>query len=269
MSAFTRPSPNEASLFCDDFTDSVLNPANWNVEITGTTYNQEVQAYIHSTDTLYTTQTEPDAQGALALHARWHPGYRSPQGETFDFVSARINTAGKVSFRYGRVSARLKMPSGTGLWPAFWALGENGDWPACGELDIMETVGESDWLGVAVHGPHYFGDATPFVNKKYFSPPHSIAEWHTCTLECRPESLLFFVDDELVFRVTRAMVNFYGQWVFDSEKYIILNLALGGVYPFKTNGVNQPYFGLPTQTVERIQNNQARLLVDWVRITPL
>jgi hypothetical protein len=67
--------------------------------------------------------------------------------------------------------------------------------------------------------------------------------------------------------VTRPTVEFYGKWVFDDEKFLIINLALGGTYPFKTNGVRQPYYGIPAQTVQSIQDNQARLLVDWVRIT--
>lgn len=267
MCAFTPNNPEPAHTFWDDFTTPDLDSAFWNAESTGSIHNNEQQAYINSSQTIYTLQNEPDANGVLALHAHYQPGFRTPRGDTFDFVSGRINTRGKVTFRYGRAEARLKMPQGSGLWPAFWVLGSTGAWPRCGELDIMETVGEPDWLSVAVHGPNYSGE-TPLVNKRYFQPPTNITGWHTCAVECRPQSLHFFVDDVLVYRVTRPMVEFYGQWVFDDEKFLILNLALGGTYPFKTNGVHQPYYGIPAHTVHTIQNAHARLLVDWVRLTP-
>ncbi len=259
---------NPETLFFDDFTAPHLNRDVWNVEVTGQIYNSELQAYIDSPDTVYLSQSEEGCQGALVLHARYRPGFTLPQGLRFDFVSGRIHTRGRLSFRYGRVSARMKMPAVSGAWPAFWALGTDGAWPACGEIDIMEAVGEPDWISAAVHGENYSGEAA-LVNKKYFAPPDSIAEWHIYTVECAPESLTFFVDDELIYRVTRPMVTFFGRWVFDNEKFLILNLALGGTYPFKTNGVNEPYYGLPAHAVQEIQNDLARLVVDWVRITPL
>lgn len=265
MCAFTPVNPETVTTFWDDFAAPQLDSAFWNVEITGSVHNNEQQAYVDSPQTIYVLQDEPDAHGVLALHARYQPGYRTPQGDTFDFISGRINTRGKATFRYGRAEARLKMPLGDGLWPAFWALGVSGDWPRCGELDIMESVGEPDWLSAAVHGPGYFGESA-LVNKRFFAPPQSIADWHVCAVECRPESLLFFVDDTLIYRVTRPMTEFYGQWVFDDEKFLILNLALGGTYPFKTNGIRQPYYGISDETAQTIRNNQARLLVDWVRV---
>ena len=259
---------NPETLFFDDFTAPSLNRTIWNVEITGDIYNQEQQAYIDSPETIFVSQDETDCRGALVLQARHRPGYITPQGARFDFVSGRIHTRGNVTFRYGRVSARLKVPLIPGVWPAFWALGADGNWPACGEMDIMEAVGEPDWISAAAHGPNYSGE-TGLVNKKYFPPPSSPADWHIYTAVCAPNSLTFFVDDELIYRVTRPMVNFFGAWVFDNEKYILLNLALGGTYPFKTNGARQPYYGLPADSVLAIQENRARFLVDWVKITTL
>lgn len=256
------------TLFFDDFTASSLNPACWNIRVTGETFNNEQQAYLNSPATVFLSQTEADCQGALVLQALARPGFTSPQGENFDFVSGRIDTREKVTFRYGRVSARLKLPSLPGAWPAFWALGAAGTWPACGEIDILEAVGEPDWVSAAVHGPNYSGEAG-LANKKYFQPPHSPTDWHIYAAECAPDSLSFLVDDELIYRVTRPMATFFGAWAFDSEKFLLLNLALGGTYPFKTNGVYQPYYGLPSETVSAIRNNQARFLIDWVKITAL
>ncbi len=259
---------NPETLFFDAFTGSELNRDVWNIEITGNIYNNEQQAYIDSPQTIYISHNEADCEGALVLQARYSPGFTTAQGARFDFVSGRVHTRGKLAFRFGRVSARLKIPAIEGVWPAFWILGMDGAWPACGEIDIMEAVGEADWVSAAVHGQNYSGEAA-LVNKKYFQQPDSIAEWHIYTAECAHDHLYFFVDDELIFRITRPMVTFFGPWAFDDEKFLILNLALGGTYPFKTNGVNQPYYGLPALSVTKIQTNLARFLVDWVKITTL
>lgn len=256
------------TLFFDDFTAPHLNRKVWNAEVSGEIHNNEQQAYVDSPETVFLSQDEPDAHGALVLQAHYRPGFCTPQGEKLDFVSGRVDTRKKVTFRYGRISARLKIPPIPGLWPAFWTLGASGKWPACGEIDIMEAVGEPDWVSAAVHGQNYSGEAAP-VNKKYFPPPQNVVDWHIYTAECTPDRLLFFVDDELIYRVTRPMATFFGPWAFDNDKFVILNLALGGTYPFKTNGVRRPYYGLPDQAVEAIQNHQARFLVDWVKITAL
>ncbi|NCP87424.1 MAG: hypothetical protein CO094_04380 [Anaerolineae bacterium CG_4_9_14_3_um_filter_57_17] len=259
---------NPEILFFDDFTAPSLDRTIWNVETTDQIYNHEQQAYIDSPETIFLSQTEPDCGGALILQARHRPGFVTPQGARFDFVSGRINTREKVTFRYGRVSARLKLPLFPGAWPAFWALGGGGAWPACGEVDILEAVGEPDWVSAAAHGPNYSGEAG-LVNKKYFLPPHSPADWHIYTATCAPDSLTFFVDDELIYRITRPMATFFGDWAFDTEKFLILNLALGGTYPFKTNGASQPYYGLSAQSVQAIQTNQVRFVIDWVKIAAL
>ncbi len=260
---------NPEILFFDDFTASSLNPQAWNVEVTEEKiYNHELQAYADLPETVFLSQDEPDSRGVLVLQAQYRPGFRSAQGEGLDFISGRIHTREKVTFRCGRLAARLKLPALPGAWPAFWALGASGEWPDCGEIDVMESVGEPDWISAAVHGANYSGESA-LVNKKYFPAPYQIAEWHVYAVECASDGLSFFVDDEMIYRVTRPMVNFFGEWRFDAEKYILLNLALGGTYPFKTNGVTQPYYGLPAQSLAQIQRQSVRLLVDWVKITTL
>lgn len=254
-------------IFFDDFTAPELDRSHWNVEVTGQVHNNEQQAYIDSAETLYIEKDhQGQASGVLVIHPRHHQGFVTPQGRTFDFTSGRINTQGKVEFTYGSVSARILLPEGVGLWPAFWMLGSKGEWPACGELDIMEYVGEKDWTSVAVHGPSYFGE-TPLVNKKFFATPNTVHDWHIYSLEWTASSIHFKVDEEIVYRATRPMVDFYGTWVFDQKHYIILNFALGGVYPFKTNGIETPYYGLPQETVQAIQRDEIKFLVDWVKVT--
>jgi len=266
-------SKNSASLsheviFFDDFSSKKLDRSKWNVEITGHTVNDEQQAYIDSSETIYNIQDYPDTSGgALVIHPRYQHGYTTQDGRSFDFVSGRINTRNKAEFTFGCVSARILLTSGTGLWPAFWALGTSGDWPNCGEIDVMENVGEPDWASAAVHGPGYSGE-TPLVNKKFLFPDNFTTNWHIYSLECsEANGLIFRIDGKLIYRVTRPMVEFYGPWVFSAPKFLILNFALGGTYPFKTNGVRSPYYGIPKKTVQSIQNNDAKMLVDWVKVT--
>ena len=125
-----------------------------------------------------------------------------------------------------------------------------------------------DWTSVALHGPGYSGE-TPLVNKFFFPPATDVTAWHVYAVDWSPTSLVFRVDDAIVYRVTRPMIEHYGRWAFDDPKYLILNLALGGAYPAKTNGVKAPYSGLPASTVSLIKSGQAHMLVDWVKVTRL
>lgn len=252
-------------LFHDDFRAGVLDRSKWNVRTTGRVVNDELQAYIDSAETIY---FEPgDAGGnVLVLHPRYRPGFETEDGQVFDFVSGRIDTRDRFRFRYGRASARMKLPLGAGSWPAFWAMGP-GRWPDTGEIDIMEYVGEPDWVSSAVHGPGYSGEAG-LVNRRYFPDGQDVTGWHTYALEWAPDRLLFEVDGFPVYRVARPMAEFFGPWVFDNEKFLILNLALGGTYPFKTNGIMSPHYGLAAETVKRIKDDEVRVLVDWVRVDP-
>lgn len=141
-----------------------------------------------------------------------------------------------------------------------------GDWPHTGEIDIMEYVGETDWIGVALHGPGYSGE-TLLVNKFFFPEEEDVTAWHVYSVDWSPEGFIFKVDGRLIYRVTKPMVEHYGRWAFDNPKFLILNLALGGAYPYKINGVKEPYNCLPASTVELIQEGKAEVLVDWVLIT--
>ena len=257
-------------IFWDDFSSGQLDCSKWNIRTTGKTHNNEQQAYVDSTETIYILpeQEVPGAtNGALVIHPRYRPGFKTPEGQRFDFISGRIDTNEKFDFKYGSAAVRMQLPTGLGLWPAFWALGY-GNWPESGEIDIMEYVGEPDWISGAVHGPGYFGESG-LVNKKFFTGSNDATSWHIYSVDWSPDRLTFKVDGETVYRVTRPMVHFFGPWVFDDNKYLILNFAIGGTYPFKTSGEQTPYYGLPESTVQTIKDNQVKIIVDWVQVRGL
>lgn len=265
-SAQTKPVKADTLLF-DDFNRNSLNRDVWNVEITGNTVNNEQQAYVDSASTLYLIngKAEGAKNGALVLKALYQPKYTSKEQRKYDFISGRINTRSKFEFTYGTASARMKMVAGAGLWPAFWALG-NGKWPDSGEIDIMETVGDSSWVSHALHGPGYFGD-TPIAHRQAFAKGTDVTKWHIYSADWSPNAIVFKVDGRVTYTVTRAMVEKYGRWAFDNPKFVILNFALGGGYPNGVNKITEPYFGLSQSSVNKIKAGNAKVLVDWVLVT--
>lgn len=255
-------------LFFDDFSSPSLDRRLWNVIVTGRTVNNEQQAYVDSTETIELVDdaaARDASRGALRIHARWRPGFKTPEGRAFDFTSGRIDTRDKFEFTYGTAAARIRMTAGAGLWPAFWVLGA-GRWPDTGELDIMENVGDPSWTNVAIHGPGYSGN-TPLVKRRPFPAGQNATGWHVYSMEWAPDSLAFKVDNDEFYRVTKADVEAHGAWAFDNPKHLIVNLAIGGAYPQGVNKVDTPYVGLPDSTVALIRENRAEYLVDWVRVT--
>ena len=254
-------------LFFDDFAGDSLDRSKWTVRITGQTVNEEQQAYVDDTATIRVVRgpSAGGADNALLIRGRWRPGHRTPEGKSFDFVSGRMDSRGKVEFTYGTAAARMRLPAGAGLWPAFWVLGV-GRWPDVGEIDVMENVGDSTWVSAAVHGPGYSGN-TPLVKRATFPAGQDITGWHVYAVDWKPDEMIFRVDDREIYRVTKTMVAPYGRWAFDNPKFLIVNLALGGGYPRSVNGAKTPYVGLPDSTVQLIQHDGAAVLVDWVRVT--
>jgi beta-glucanase (GH16 family) len=256
------------TVFFENFNQKALDRSKWNVEVTGNTVNNEQQAYVDSATTIYlmnNASQEGAANGALILKALYHPGYISKENKKYDFLSGRINTMHKMEFTYGTASARMKMAGGAGLWPAFWALG-NGKWPDCGEIDMMETVGDSSWISNAMHGPGYFGN-TPIAYRAFFPAGTDVTQWHVYSVDWTPDSMIFKLDGKITYSVTKAMVEKYGRWAYDNPKFIILNFALGGGYPQGVNKVKEPYFGISEATVSKIKAGQAKVFVDWVLVT--
>jgi beta-glucanase (GH16 family) len=253
-----RAETGGGTLFADEFSGTSIDRAKWNVIVTGggwRTVNNEQQAYVDSTDVLEV------GGGYLTIHPRFRPGFAAPDGKSYDFISGRIDTRSKFDFTYGTAAARMKLESGAGLWPAFWALG-NDRWPDTGEIDVMENVGERDWVSAALHGPKYFGD-TPLVKRT----PIDITAWHVYSVDWTPALLVFKIDDREFYRVTKADVEKYGRWAFDNPKHLIANLALGGGYPHGVNKIEKPYFGISDTTVDAIKRDKAAIQIDWIRVT--
>ena len=255
------------TLFFDDFNSQSLNRNKWNVEITGNTANNEQQAYVDSSATIYFVHgklAEGAKNGALVIKPLYRSGFTTKERKSYDFISGRINTRSKFEFTHGTASARMKITAGAGLWPAFWLLG-NGEWPACGEIDIMETVGDSSWISNALHGPGYFGN-TPLVRRDTFPKGTDVAQWHIYSVDWTSKAIIFKVDGKAAYTVTRSMVEKYGRWAFDNPKFIILNFAIGGGYPNAINKITSPYFGLSQKSADLIKARQAKILVDWVLV---
>ncbi|MDB4926371.1 glycoside hydrolase family 16 protein [Mucilaginibacter sp.] len=257
QTSFAQQKPD--TLFFENFNGTTLNRDKWNVEVTGRTVNNEQQAYVDSATILKVSN------GMLAIKPVYHPGYTSNMQKQYDFLSGRVNTRNKFAFTYGTASAKIKMTAGAGLWPAFWALGE-GKWPDCGEIDIMENIGDSLWVNHALHGPGYFGN-TPLVYHSFFPKGTDITQWHIYSVSWAPDKLVFSIDGAATYTVTKEMVEKYGRWAYDDPKYIILNFALGGGFPNGVNKITTPYFGMPQNTVDKIKAGKADFVIDWVLVT--
>ncbi|MGB3796171.1 MAG: glycoside hydrolase family 16 protein [Alteraurantiacibacter sp.] len=252
-------------IFSDEFSGDRLDPTRWNVVGMDFWVNEEEQAYVNSPDTVEFVQGAEGADGGvLVLRPIYRPGEDDNEERDADFLSGRINTKSNFEFTYGRAEARIRMPDAVGVWPAFWLLAD-AEWPSEGEIDIMEYVGQADWTGVALHGPGYSGDAG-IADRQYFPEGTDVTNWHVYAAEWTPEGVEFYVDNRLTFRVPKTNVEFFGDWVFDNPQFVVLNFAVGGIYPYKINGIEEPYKGMPQSTADRIKAGELAMEVDWVRV---
>ncbi|MCP9292973.1 glycoside hydrolase family 16 protein [Gracilimonas sediminicola] len=158
---------------------------------------------------------------------------REESFEGSDYTSARILTRGKFEKTFGRFEARIKLPFGQGIWPAFWLLGDDSNgtvnWPQIGEIDIMEYRGQEPTIvHGSVHGPGY--SAGEAVTDSYvLSNSRFDTDFHFFAIEWGPDFIKYYVDDELYNEINPGDVN--GEWVFnDNTFYIILNVAVGGSF---------------------------------------
>jgi beta-glucanase (GH16 family) len=195
-----------------------------------------------------------NGRGQLRIVARVAPAGLTCYYGPCRYTSAKITTRGKVLVRPGRVEARIRLPAGQGLWPAFWMLGGSSPatpWPQCGELDIMENHGSAmTSTSSAIHGPNYSGN-TPLVHSHRLEHGSYADEFHTFAVEWDSLHVQFFVDESRHYTVTRSEVERHGQWVFDQPFFIILNLAVGGTFD------GDPKSDAPFP---------ATMLVDYVRV---
>ena len=200
--------------------------------------NGEVQYYTNRTDNVTV------ADGILKITAK------KENYEGSNYTSARIKSQGLYDFKYGRVDVKAKLPTGGGTWPAIWMLGSNittAGWPACGEIDIMESAGNNPGVvSGAIHTPSSYG-ATVNIKNKPLSTASS--EFHVYSVNWSAKQVTFLVDDE-IFYTYNPEVKDGNTWPFDASMFLIFNVAMGGTF-----GGN-------------IDSNftQSSMEIDWVRV---
>lgn len=226
-----------------------VDPARWIIEIGGTGWgNQELEYYTSRPNNVQVQD------GNLVIKVLQEK-YAGADGVTRNYTSARLKTIGKFSQAYGRFEARIKVPYGQGLWPAFWMMGddiEKSGWPDGGEIDIMENIGkEPSTVHGTIHGPGYSGAdgiGAPYA----LSGNQRVADdFHVFAVEWTPNAIRFYADKDLYSTLTPANLPPHTKWVFDHPFFLLLNVAVGGDWP-----------GSPDATTVFPQT----MLVDYVRV---
>ncbi|MEV4636874.1 discoidin domain-containing protein [Actinoplanes sp. NPDC049548] len=237
--------PATRLVFQDEFNDPAgtkPSTARWTYD-PGFPQNGEVQYYTENSN-----NAQMNGQGQLVIEAR----KEASNGR--EYTSARMNTSEDFKFQYGRVEARIKVPKGNGLWPAFWMMGADfltgRPWPYNGEIDIMEVLGRNTSEAYStLHAPQYNGAGG--YGQKYATVDLS-QDFHVWAAEWDSKGIKFLLDGNQVFYASKATVEATrGPWIFDHPFYIILNLAVGGDFPGPIDA-STPF--------------PARMLVDYVRV---
>lgn len=226
----------------DDFSGPAGNPPDpqlWSYFLGAGGTDGQLEAYTNSP-----RNASLDGNGNLAIVAYNEP-FTYPGYSTVNYTSAMLQTIGRLDFCYGTVAARIKLPAGQGLRPAFWLLGsdiETVGWPQCGEIDIMEQPNG----GSTLHGPG--GYSLPVMT------PYDVGtSWHTYAVDWRRDKITTTIDGVVLASWTPASLPPGAPWIFnDHRMYIILNMAIGG----------------PGGPPDAATQFPATMLVDWVRYTP-
>ncbi|NDW08729.1 family 16 glycosylhydrolase [Dysgonomonas sp. 520] len=245
----TVPQKEYKLVWSDDFDGTALNTEKWRYETGGNGWgNQELQYYTDRTDNVRLED------GYLIIEAK-----KENQGNN-KYTSGRIITKGKAQFTYGKMEARISLPSGNGTWPAFWMLGTRGGWPGCGEIDIMEHVGkEPTMISHALHTANRNGmNGKNWNSKDYFQGVEG--SFHTYGVEWIEKEdrgfdcIKFFVDGVETATCFQGIDN-RADWPFNNEFFLILNVAIGGSWG---GTVDDSIFDKPVQ-----------MKVDWVKVYQL
>ena len=239
----------------DGAAGSPVNAAKWAYDI-GDGCSQNICGWGNNEKESYTQDADNislNGAGQLVIVAKPTTGLNCYYGAC-RYSSAKITTRGKLLVLPGRVEARIKLPTGQGLWPAFWLLGSTcpqTPWPDCGELDIMENKGsQPTTTSSAIHGPGYSG-ATPFAHANILTGGSVFGDFHTYAVEWDSTYIRFLVDDVMHFQATRSGLEQYGRSILGNSFIIILNLAVGG--HFDGDPASDAIF-------------PATMLVDYVRV---
>lgn len=243
-------------VWSDEFTGrrgAAVDARKWTAETGGHGWgNKELQFYTKGARNAYL-----DGNGSLVIKAveETPPKDAACWYGRCRYTSARLITRDKFTQTYGRFEARLRVPAGQGLWPAFWLLGADigrAGWPACGEIDVMENIGrEPSTVHGTIHGPGYSGASS--IGGGYTLPDgQRFADgFHVFAVEWEPKALRWYVDGQLYKTLTPEDLPADAKWVFDHPFFILLNVAVGGNWP-----------GSPDHTTTFPQT----MLVDYVRV---
>lgn len=244
------------TVFKDEFdgpSGSAVDPTRWTSEIGGGGWgNQELQHYTNSTDNVYL-----NGSGSLVIKAIKldKPLSLNCWYGPCQYTSGRLITKGKFDLKFGRFEARIRIPKGQGIWPAFWLLGNNIDtvgWPRCGEIDVMENIGrEPSIVHGTIHGPGYSGGGG--IGASFTLPDNKLFsdDYHVYSVEWSSNKIRWYVDGKLYQTLTPRDLPAGATWVFDHPYFLLLNLAVGGGWP-----------GSPDRTTTFPQ----MMLVDYVRV---
>jgi beta-glucanase (GH16 family) len=229
---------------------SAPDPSKWTYDLGGKGWgNQELETYTSR------TQNAQIQNGNLVITAL-QENYTGADGITRNYTSARLKTQTLFTQAYGRFEARIKIPKGQGIWPAFWMLGnditQNG-WPKCGEIDIMENIGrEPGTIHGSLHGPSSVANTSDSTSTVSLPAGQNYSDdFHIYAIEWEPGAVRFYVDSDNYAKIKQSQWPAGGQWVFDHPFFIIVNLAVGGVWPGNPDASSQ----FPQQ-----------MLVDYVRV---
>jgi beta-glucanase (GH16 family) len=230
---------------------SAVDPTKWGFDTGGSGWgNQELEYYTSG------TANAVIENGALVITATpvGASSYSCWNGPC-QYTSARLNTSGKFSQQYGRFEARIRIPEGQGVWPAFWLLGENigtAGWPACGEIDIMENIGSTpDTTYGTTHGPGPGSYPDDGLSGPFDGGVPMGNAFHVYATEWSAASVSFYVDGTLYWTVTPSQLPSGATWVWNQPFFILLNFAVGGSWP-----------GSPNASTSWPQ----QMIVDYVRV---
>ena len=235
--------PGYTLAWSDEFNGNQIDPNTWTFESGNNNGwgNNELEFYTSSTQNAFVSN------GNLIIEAR------QQASGGFPYSSARIKTQDKKTFTYGRIDIRAKLPTGQGIWPALWMLGNNistVSWPACGEIDIMELLGQQpNKVYQTIHWGADVATNKSIGTNYVLNSGNFNQQFHVYSLDWEQDSIKMFVDDQTAFAVPRTSVNVL--YPFDSPFFFVFNIACGGNWP-----------GSPDGTTVFPQ----RMVVDYVRV---
>ncbi len=214
--------------------------------------NQEYEYYTDGTQNAVVTGGNLVITAATNTNSAYTCSYPS-SGNVCKYTSARLLTKGKFSQKYGRFEARIQIPEGQGIWPAFWMMGVNGQWPSCGEIDVMENVGKEPSINHgSLHMPASGSTSDSQLTGMYTLPGGAKLgdAFHIYAVEWSASAINFYVDD-MLYETQTPQTATNRTWEFDQAFYILLNVAVGGQWP-----------GAPDSTTTFPQT----MKVDYVRV---